>query len=96
MEKIDKKAKAGFILGLVSIVAWFIPIIGFPVTVCAIVFSSLGLKSVPNHGKAVAGLILGIIFIVITMINAILGAAIGIYRVNQQLMQAQTQNSAQK
>ena len=80
MEKIDKKAKAGFILGLVSIVAWIIPLIGLPVTICAIVFSSLGLKSKANHSKAVAGLILGIVFVVLTLCNSIVGAVMGASR----------------
>ena len=53
----DKKATlamVGFILGLVSIIAWYIPLIGFPVTVCGIIFSSLGMKSPTNKGKAIA------------------------------------------
>lgn len=73
----DKKttlAMVGFILGLVSIIAWYIPLIGFPVTVCGIIFSSLGMKSPSNKGKAVAGLTLSIIFLVVTLINSIMGA----------------------
>ncbi len=74
--KTDKKstiAMVGFILGLASILAWFIPLIGFPVTICGIVFSALGLKS-NNRTKAVAGLTLSIIFLVVTFINSALGA----------------------
>lgn len=72
----DKKATKGmigFILGLVSIIAWYIPLIGYPVTVCGIIFSSLGINS-KNKGKAVAGLVLSIIFLIVTLINSILGA----------------------
>lgn len=72
----DKKATfgmIGFILGLVSIIAWYIPLIGFPVTVCGIIFSGLGLNS-SNRGKAIAGLTLSIIFLVVTLINSIMGA----------------------
>lgn len=72
----DKKATKGmigFILGLVSIIAWYIPLIGYPVTVCGIIFSSLGMNS-KNKGKAVAGLVLSIIFLIVTLINSILGA----------------------
>ncbi len=79
MEKTDKHAKVGFILGLVSVAAWFLPIVGFPVTICAIVFSSLGLKSTTRHGKALTGLILGIVFLVITLINSIAGAVLAVY-----------------
>mgnify|MGYP002084183088 CR=1 FL=1 len=73
-DKGKTQAIIGLILGLVSIIAWFIPLVGFPVTVIGIVFSALGLKSQTNKGKAVAGLVLSIIFLVITLINSIMGA----------------------
>ena len=73
-DKGNTPAMIGFVLGLVSIIAWFIPLIGFPVTVCGIIFSSVGMKSQTNKGKAVAGLTLSIIFLVVTSINSILGA----------------------
>ena len=43
--KIDKFALVGFILGLVSIIAWIIPLFGYPIGICGIVFSAKGLKS---------------------------------------------------
>ena len=79
--KTDKNstiAMVGFILGLTSIIAWFIPLIGFPVTVCGIIFSALGLKS-NNRTKAVAGLTLSIIFLVVTFINSMLGVIMSSY-----------------
>jgi site-specific recombinase len=77
MEKVDSRAKVGFILGLVSIIAWLLPIIGLPVTICAIIFSSLGLKSAVRRGKAITGLVLGIVFLILTLLNAIAGVVIG-------------------
>ncbi len=73
-DKGKTQAIIGLILGLVSIIAWFIPLIGFPVTVCGIIFSGLGMKSQTNKGKAVTGLVLSIIFLIVTLINSILGA----------------------
>lgn len=73
--KPDKKSTfgiIGLILGLVSIIAWYIPLIGFPVSVIGIIFSSLGLKS-NNRGKAIAGLALSILFLVVTVINSAMG-----------------------
>lgn len=67
------QAMVGFILGLVSIIAWYIPLIGYPVTICGIIFSGLGMNS-SNRGKAIAGLTLSIVFLVITLINSMLGA----------------------
>lgn len=72
-DKGNTQAMIGFVLGLVSIIAWFIPLIGFPVTVIGIIFSGLGMKSHTNKGKAVAGLVLSIIFLIVTLINSILG-----------------------
>lgn len=68
----DTKALVGFILGLCSIAAWFIPLFGYPVTITGIVFSVMGLKS-NDKGKATAGLILSVIFLAITLLNSIAG-----------------------
>lgn len=73
-EKGKTQAIIGLILGLVSIVAWYIPLIGFPVTIIGIIFSAIGMKSQTNKGKAIAGLTLSIIFLIVTIINSILGA----------------------
>jgi len=67
------QANIGLILGLCSILAWFIPLIGYPVTISGIVFSAKGLDS-DNKGKAIVGLILSIIFLGVTLINSIAGA----------------------
>lgn len=77
-DKIEKQANLGFILGLISIVAWFIPLFGYPVSICGIVFSSKGLKSTLSKGKATAGLILSIVFLIFTLINSILGVIINL------------------
>lgn len=65
--KSSKKATAGFILGLCSMLAWLIPLIGWPVTILGIIFSSLGINS-DNKGIAMAGLILSIVFLLVTTI----------------------------
>lgn len=69
----EKHAMVGFILGLCSIAAWLLPLFGYPVTICGIIFSAKGLKPNKNKRKAVAGLTLSIIFLVITLINSALG-----------------------
>ena len=51
-DKKATKATVGMILGLVSIIAWYIPFIGFPVTVLGIIFSGLGMNSI-NKNKAI-------------------------------------------
>lgn len=73
-----KPAPVGFILGLVSIIAWFIPLFGYPVTICGIVFSAKQLKSTDSGAKtmAIVGLVLSIIFLVVPLINSALGVLI--------------------
>lgn len=74
----DKNANIGLGFGLGSILAWLLPLVGYPVTICGIVYSSKGLKSVSSKGKAIAGLILSIVFLVATIINSILGVLINL------------------
>ena len=76
----DNYAKSGFTFGLLSIIAWLLPIVGYPITIVAIYKSSKGLKSNAFNGKAVAGLVLGIIFLIATLCNSIAGV---IMRLNQ-------------
>lgn len=73
IDDVEKKANTGFILGLVSIIAWILPLIGYPVTVCGIIFSSKGLKAETNKTKATVGLVLSIIFLIATLTNSVLG-----------------------
>ena len=42
--KAESRALVGFVLGLVSIIAWLLPLIGYPVTIVGIVFSGLRIK----------------------------------------------------
>ena len=77
-DKADKFALTGMILGLVSIIAWIIPLFGYPIAICGIVFSAKGLKSTTGKGKAIAGLILSIIFLLLTLGNSCLGALISL------------------
>ena len=76
------RSTTGLVLGLVSIVAWLIPIIGFPVTICGIIFSAKSLDT-PGRGKAIAGMILSIIFLCLTILNSIIGAIIGFMNATQ-------------
>lgn len=72
----SNRAVASLILGLVSIVTWLFPIAGYITTILAIVFATKGRHS-EKKGMATAGLVLGIIFLVVTLLNSILGAVLG-------------------
>ena len=73
----SNRAVASLILGLVSIVTWLFPIAGYITTIRAIVFATKGRHS-EKKGMATAGLVLGIIFLVVTLLNSILGAVLGV------------------
>lgn len=60
-------------LGLLSFFAWLLPILGYPVTICAIVYGSRGLKEDSENERARLGRLFGIIFLIITLANSILG-----------------------
>jgi len=72
-EDVDKKAKNGMIFGIVSIIAWIIPLFGYITTILGITNSVKGLKSESKKGMAIAGLILSIIFLLASVGNSIAG-----------------------
>jgi len=75
------KATAGFVLGLVGVLAWILPIFGLPINVTGLVLSAQSL-SYSKRGLAVAGLTLSIIGTVLTIINASIGAYQGYHGQN--------------
>ncbi len=75
------KATAGLVLGIIGMLAWFLPLFGFPVTIVGLVMSLKGMKST-SRGTAVAGLTLSIIGLVLTIINSAIGAYQGAHGQN--------------
>ena len=39
------KATAGFTLGIIGLIAWILPLFGYPVNIIGIIMNSIGLKS---------------------------------------------------
>lgn len=68
---------AGFVFGTASLVAWCIPLFGFPTSVVGIVLSALGLGS-SARGMAVAGLVMSVVGLLASIVNGLLGAAIAL------------------
>ncbi len=62
------KATLSLIMGLVSIVSWLIPIAGVVTTIIGISTAIPGMKSTAK-GKAIAGLVLSIVFLVVTILT---------------------------
>lgn len=70
---ISTKATTPLVLGIIGMIAWFIPIIGLPVTIVGLV---KGIKASPST-KRTASIVLCIIGLVLTIINGALGAYTG-------------------
>ncbi|HWA82023.1 MAG TPA: hypothetical protein VG820_01215 [Fimbriimonadaceae bacterium] len=69
------QATTALVLGIVSMFAWCIPIIGFPLSLTAIVFGIKTMNSF-DRTKALVGLILGSIGLLLSIGNFILGVMI--------------------
>jgi hypothetical protein len=70
------KATASLILGLVSIITWIIPLIGLPTTIIGLVLGIQGLGP-KKRTTAAVGIALSTLFLIITLLNAALGAYMG-------------------
>lgn len=70
--QIDGKSIASMVLGIVGFVAWFLPLLGYPVTITGLVLGCLARKDRKN-GFNLAGIVLSIITLVLTLINSLLG-----------------------
>jgi hypothetical protein len=70
-------AIGSLILGVASLCAWFFPICGFPVSIVGIILGALSLGS-SRRGIAIAGLILAIVGLLLSLANAAFGAIVGL------------------
>lgn len=71
------KATASLVLGIVGLIAWLLPLVGFPVTIVGLVMGVQG-RNGEKKGMATAGMVLSIIGLVLCVINAVLGAYFGV------------------
>lgn len=67
---------ASLVLGIVGLIAWIIPIIGFPVIIAGLILGIIGIQK-GGKGMAVAGITLCIITFVLTIANSAIGAYMG-------------------
>jgi hypothetical protein len=73
----DWMAIVALVTGILGLCAWLLPICGFPIAIAAIVFGVLGMKS-GKRTLAIVGLALGGLCILLSLVNAVLGAVIGL------------------
>ncbi|KPL82937.1 hypothetical protein SE15_10950 [Thermanaerothrix daxensis] len=65
-------AVASLVLGLITLLAWCLPICGAPLAIAGIITGILGLNST-SRGMAIAGLILSGLGLVLAIVNSVVG-----------------------
>lgn len=65
---------AALVLGIIGLVAWCIPLIGFPVNIIGLILGCVNVRKREGRGMAVAGIVLCSIGLILSVINAVLGA----------------------
>lgn len=75
LERNNGKAIASLVLGLCSIITWLIPLFGLPTTIVGLIMGGIGVKS-QKRGFAITGIVLSAIFLILTIINMVLGVLI--------------------
>lgn len=71
------QAVASLVLGILSLVAWLLPIAGIPVAGIGLLLGILGVTRGSRRGMAVAGIVLSAIGLLLAVINAAIGAYLG-------------------
>ena len=72
------KTTAGFVLALVSLITWIIPLFGLPTSIIGLVLSINGRKE-SNSGMALAGIIISIISLIFTICNSLAGVFLQLF-----------------
>ena len=67
---------ASMVLGICGLLAWCLPLFGYPVCVTGLVLGIIGIKK-GGKGMAIAGIILCAITLALTIFNSALGAYLG-------------------
>ena len=70
------QATASLVLGIVSLIAWLLPIVGLPVAITGLVLGILSASGV-KRGMAITGIVLSSIGLVLGVINFAVGAYLG-------------------
>ncbi|OOB80410.1 MAG: hypothetical protein BEN19_00535 [Epulopiscium sp. Nuni2H_MBin003] len=58
-------------LGLISALAWIIPILGLPITLLGSILGGIGIKNKRNRGVAIASCIMNLVFMIFSLIKII-------------------------
>jgi hypothetical protein len=73
----DWMAIVALVAGILSLCGWLFPLCGFPLSIIAVVFGILGMKST-KRTLAIVGLAMGGLSFLLSLVNAVAGALIGL------------------
>lgn len=76
MMKHNARAIASLVLGIISLIVWIFPLLGFPVSIIGLIMGISSIKS-EKDSFGTAGLILSIIGLVCCVANSAIGAYMG-------------------
>lgn len=86
---------ASLVLGILGLIFWLLPILGLPMTITGLVFGVKALKG-EKKGLAMAGVILCVIGIFLSSVNAAWGAYLGATGQHKLVNQYQTKEADAK
>lgn len=71
-----KESSAGsvtsLVLGIIASLGWMIPVVGLPITIVGIVLGAINLKSHKAKGMAIAGFVINIVFLCVSIAKGII------------------------
>lgn len=70
------KGTTSVVLGGLSLLGWLIPLIGLPLSIAGLVYGIKSLKTT-HHRRAVVGIVLSAIGLLLSIVNASIGAYLG-------------------
>lgn len=72
VQRPNPNAWTSFILGIISSVAWIIPLIGLPITIVGTVLGATGMRNKRSKGIAIAGFVTNLVFLAVTIAAGVL------------------------
>src|SRR5262249_34675406 len=69
-----RQAVAGLVLGIIGLIAWYLPLFGTPIGIIGVVMSVMGRRSASRRTMATVGLVLCIISLVLSWLSSAYGA----------------------
>ncbi len=72
----DTFAIASVVLGGIGLLAWLLPLCGFPIGIAGVVTGALGMQSLTKRNLAIIGIVLSVFALGLSALNAVCGAAL--------------------